>query len=246
MFPGMSSPTAIVISDAHLGAVPPDRARRLLSFLEAVPEHGDELLVNGDLFDFWFEWREAVLREHFPVLRALADLADAGVRIRMVGGNHDAWGGDFLRDEIGVEWLDAPLITRVGGRRAYVAHGDGLAGGDWGYRLLKRLIRSRPAEALVRLFHPDVVRPLVGLVSRTESEVEGPPTYHRADILSEHARQLLRGNSELELVIFSHSHRPELRAVEGERHYLNPGNWIHHFTYGVVSEDGVRLEEWRS
>ena len=244
IFPAMTSGTTLVISDAHLGAVPSDRERRLISFLRAVPDLGDELLINGDLFDFWFEWRHVVLREHFPVLRALAELTAAGIPVRMVGGNHDAWGGDFLREEIGVEWIEGPVRTRVGGRKAYLAHGDGLAGGDWGYRLLKAVIRSRPARAMFGALHPDLARALVDRVSRTDREVRGGATHHRAEELSRHADEILRDEPGLELVVFGHSHRPELREGPGGGHYLNPGDWIHHFTYGVVSPGELRLEEW--
>jgi UDP-2,3-diacylglucosamine hydrolase len=240
----MSEPTALVISDAHLGATPPDRAERLLSFLESVPDRADELLVNGDLFDFWFEWREVILREHFPVLRSLAGLVEAGVRVRMVGGNHDAWAGDFLTGEIGVEWMEGPSRIRLGGRRAYVAHGDGMAPGDWSYRILKAVVRSRPAEALFRLVHPDLARRLIRSVSRTGREVRHGPLPHRADVLSDHAVEILRREHDLDLVIFGHAHRPELRPVSGDRHYLNPGDWINHFTYGRVTPDEVRLREW--
>ena len=46
----------VVVSDAHLGVAPPAVEEALLAFLEAVPDLGDCLLVNGDLFDFWFSY----------------------------------------------------------------------------------------------------------------------------------------------------------------------------------------------
>ena len=42
--------TLVIISDAHLGVAPPGTEEALLEFLEAVPELGDCLLINGDLF----------------------------------------------------------------------------------------------------------------------------------------------------------------------------------------------------
>ena len=238
----MSPPRALVLSDAHLGAVPERSERRLAAFLRAAPERADELVLAGDLFDFWFEYRTVVLREHFGVLRRLADAVDAGLRIRLVGGNHDAWGGSFLREQVGVEPVDGPVVTDVGGRRTYLAHGDGLGGGDWGYRALKRVIRSRPAVEAFRLLPPDLSVPLVRRLSRTGGGEAGAAS--RAEPLAEHAADLLRSDPELELVIFGHSHRPRLDEVEPGRHYLNPGDWIESFTYGEVDADGVRLERW--
>src|SRR6266536_6602188 len=64
----------VVVSDAHLGVAPPDVEERLLAFLEAVPTLGDCLLVNGDLFDFWFSYSRVIPREGFRVTSALAAL----------------------------------------------------------------------------------------------------------------------------------------------------------------------------
>lgn len=242
------SERALIVSDAHLGATADASRDRLIDFLERAPYTADELIVNGDLFDFWFEWRTAVPSEHFAVLRALARVVDAGVRVRHVAGNHDAWGGDFLTEQVGLELVEAPLVTEVGGRRTFLAHGDGLAGGDWGYRALKAFVRSGPAVALFRALHPDLAHAVIDRISRTERDVEAGEhgAGERAEVLSEHADRLLREDPSLQLVIFGHSHRPELREVEPGRHYLNAGDWIQHFTYGVVTPEGVSLERWEA
>lgn len=238
--------TTVVVSDAHLGAVPPASERAFLGFLRAVPDLTRDLVINGDLFDFWFEYRSVVLREHFPVLRRLADLVDAGVRVRLVAGNHDAWGGSFLRDELGLELVDGPSRLRLRGHDTLLAHGDGLGSGDLGYRFLKRLIRGRTARFAFRLLHPDLARPLVRRLSGTPERHEAGPGSEadRADRLSEHASRLLTEEPELELVIFGHAHRPELREVFPGRFYLNAGDWIHHHTYGVVAPHGLELRRW--
>lgn len=235
----------IVVSDAHFGAVPPENERAFLQFLRGIPDQADELLVNGDLFDFWFEYGSVVLREHFPLLRRLADLVESGVRVRMTGGNHDAWAGSFLRDDLGLDWLETPAVIELAGRRTFVAHGDGMAAGNRGYRVLTRLLRSRASEALFRLLHPDLGRRLVAGVSRTAAEVDAGGVPHQADALSERAASMLHERPELDLVIFGHAHRPELREIEPGRHYLNAGDWIRHCTYGVVERQEVRVKRWR-
>lgn len=235
-----------VISDVHLGGVPEENEARFLDFLGAARESADALVIAGDLFDFWFEYRTVVLREHFDALRGLADLVEAGVEVRMIGGNHDAWGGEFLREQVGVEWLPGPVVTQIAGRTTYLAHGDGLADGDWGYRALKRVVRSGPARSLFRLLHPDLAGPLVRRLSRTSERERGEADSERerAEALSDHAASLLRERRELDLVVFGHAHRPELRRVEDDRHYLNPGDWIHSFSYGVLTPGEIRLGEW--
>src|SRR5258707_4235164 len=54
----------LVVADAHLGQVPPAVASAFHRFLDAVPDLGDALVINGDLFDFWFEYRSVIPRRH--------------------------------------------------------------------------------------------------------------------------------------------------------------------------------------
>lgn len=239
--------STVIVSDAHLGAAPPEHESALLEFLARVPEMAPDLLINGDLFDFWFEYQTVILSRHFRVLRVLSEIVEAGVRIRMLGGNHDSWGGRFLEEEIGIELVEGPIVTDVGGRRSYVAHGDGLGGGDWGYRALKTVIRSRPARIAFRQIHPDWSARLIRLVSRTESRhgrPDDPASDVRANRLRDLAKDLLSADGELELVVFGHCHRPELLEVSPGRYYLNSGDWLHHCTWARVSPRGVELNRW--
>ncbi len=111
-------------------------------------------------------------QEHFRVLAALAEVVDAGVPVWFVGGNHDAWGGSFLRERVGVRVVDGPLEMELAGRRTLVAHGDGVGAGDLGYRLLKAVIRNRVTVRAFRALHPDWGSWVAGRVSSTEHKAE--------------------------------------------------------------------------
>ncbi|MGD8496348.1 MAG: UDP-2,3-diacylglucosamine diphosphatase [Gemmatimonadales bacterium] len=241
----MPDHASIIVSDAHLGAAPAAHERAFHEFLAWAGDATNDLVINGDLFDFWFEYRTVILSRHFGTLRQLADIVDAGTRVRLVGGNHDSWGGAFLVEEIGLELVDGPVITDVGGRRTYLAHGDGLGSGDLGYRVLKRVIRSRPARALFRQVHPDWSAGLIGLVSRTESRQGLPDAGRtRAAALEAHARDVLETNSAIDLVALGHCHIPELVEIAPGRHYLNTGDWVHHCTWASAGPEGVELHRW--
>src|SRR5690606_13931689 len=112
--PAMQRPDYIA-SDVHLGAVPRETEQAFLAFLDHVGAHARTLLLAGDLFDFWFEWGPVVPGKHFRVLSALAELVDAGIPVTLLGGNHDAWGGRFLREEVGVAFHPDPVRLELGG-----------------------------------------------------------------------------------------------------------------------------------
>ena len=241
------SERTVVVSDIHLGAVAEENARAFLAFLAEAHRWGDELLINGDLFDFWFEYRQVIPRGQLDVLARLRRLVEGGMPVLFMGGNHDAWGGSFLRDEVGVEILEEPARRRIAGRRAYIAHGDGLGPADRGYRVLRRAARSRVGRGLFRWIHPDLGLPLARLASGTRRAQAGGfrSESPRASLLARHAVEILAAHEDVDLVVFGHSHRPEVTELAPGRFYLNSGDWLHHNSFAVVTPDGIRLESYR-
>lgn len=243
----MPSPTVYLASDVHLGAVDAAREREFVSWLEWAGARAGEIVINGDLFDFWFEYRHAIPRGHTRVLGALAALVDGGIPVRMMGGNHDWWGGDYLEQEIGVAFHRDPITLELGGRRTLLAHGDGLGRGDLGYRMLRLALRGRVTRWAFRWLHPDVGAWVAERVSGTHDRLDGPGAHdrHRSDALASWARERLDEDPALELVALGHTHVPRLDEVAPGRWYLNSGDWVYHRSYAVL-EDGVppRLEEW--
>lgn len=235
-----------IASDVHLGAVPRETERAFLDFLEHVGAHAGSLLLVGDLFDFWFEWGPVIPGKHIRVLAALAGLVDAGIPVTLMGGNHDAWGGRFLREEVGVAFHAGMIRTEVAGRPALVAHGDGVGRGDLRYRLLKAVLRSRPAIAGFRMIHPELGLRLARAVSSTESKVESDIAARgRARYIEEWALGQLRADPELAFVICGHSHLPVAQQVEPGRYYLNSGDWIRHASYITVrGGEAPELHRW--
>src|SRR5215211_1640097 len=168
----MSDLPYLIVSDAHLGAVPRATEAAFRDFLAHVPGAASGLLINGDLFDFWFEYGTVILREHYRTLAALATVVEAGVPVTFMGGNHDAWAGSFLRDEVGIALLDGPTELELAGRWTLVAHGDGVGRGDYKYRALKRFIRSPVVVGAFRVLHPDLGTRIARIASTTEHKAD--------------------------------------------------------------------------
>ncbi|MDB4947637.1 MAG: Calcineurin-like phosphoesterase superfamily domain protein [Gemmatimonadetes bacterium] len=236
----MSHKPVYVVSDTHLGAVPPATERAFRGFLAHVREHASELLINGDLFDFWFEYRSVILREHFRVVAALADVVEAGVPVTFVGGNHDAWAGSFLRDEVGIRVIDGPVRMELGGRRTLVAHGDGVGAGDLRYRMLKAVIRSRVSIRAFRALHPDLGRRIANVASTTEHKAGTGDVRakNRADFIEAWGVREMEADASLDLVLTGHAHVPLVREVAPGRFYANSGDWIRSYTYLVLPPEG--------
>lgn len=237
-----------ITSDVHLGAVPRDTERAFLGFLEHVGSEGRRLLIVGDLFDFWFEYGEIIPGRHFRVLAALADLVDGGVDVVLTGGNHDAWGGRFLEEHVGVEFHPDQVRTEIAGRPALLAHGDGVGRGDVRYRMLKALIRSRPVVAAFRAIHPELGLRIARVASSTEGKAHPAPdpgAAGRARFIEAWAMDRLHAEPGLGWVVCGHAHLPALVEVTPGRYYLNGGDWLSHRSYLTVDADGgPSLHRW--
>jgi UDP-2,3-diacylglucosamine hydrolase len=236
-----------ITSDVHLGAVPESTERRFVRFLEHVGAEGSRLILPGDLFDFWFEYGDVIPGEHFRVLAALADLVEAGVPVTVTGGNHDAWGGRFLEEHVGVAFHAGHVRTEIAGRPALLAHGDGVGTGDLKYRALKKLLRNRVTIAAFRALHPELGLRLARRVSSTEAKADSDPgKLGRAAFIEEWARQQLAAEPDLTYVVCGHAHLPAVLEVTDGRFYLNAGDWLSHCSYITVTANGEpSLRTWQ-
>lgn len=234
----MSKRPVLLASDVHLGAAPPEHEEAFLEWLASTPDRASAVVLNGDLFDFWFEYLWGTTAGHGHALRVLEDVVSSGIPVTLLGGNHDWWGGRFLRDEVGVEFLQDPVVRDLAGYRAFVGHGDGLGPGDEGYRFLKWVLRGRPTRLAYSLLPPRLGDRIARRVSSTSERWGGPTDHdrHRAGALSDWAVSKLEEEPGLDLVVLGHTHVPEVREVGDGRWYVNLGDWVHHRTYLELEE----------
>lgn len=231
-----------VFSDAHLGFASAGVHGRVLSFLRHCRQAAGAVVINGDLFEFWFEWKTVIPRSSYRILAALADLREAGIPVLMVAGNHDCWGGEVLTKDVGVEYRLDPWEGRVGNWATRVEHGDGLRPReDRGYRALRKVLRNRLAIRAFRWLHPDLSTPLAGGSSHASR------TYAARDQgrgLLDSARRVLGERADLELLMYGHSHVPALVRVSPTQIYANAGSWLDRPTFVRITDDRIAIREW--
>jgi UDP-2,3-diacylglucosamine hydrolase len=245
----------LVVSDLHLGAVPASTERSFREFLQYANDEAAGLLINGDLFDVWLASRHFVVRDHVRVLAAIAEVVEAGVPVYFVGGNHDAleFGGEALRDDLGVTLLEEPARIKLGSHEALVIHGDGVDVPAPAYHKRHPILRSRWFRWMAqRVLHLDTIYDRVSESSTTRRIVDrhlrgestGPKPY--AGRIEQWARAALRNDPRIEIVLAGHSHLPAKIEVEQGRFYVNSGDWISHMTYVVLpaNHSAPELRRW--
>lgn len=232
-----------IFSDAHLGADSPEKEAeklsKIASLFSMVKSDGERLVILGDLFDFWFEYKYAIPKAHQHILFLLTELIESGVAIDYVSGNHDFWMGDFFEREIGVHLHRDRLDIKYNEKNLHLIHGDGLACADRGYRLLKRILRSRFNIWLYRKLPPDWAFPLAKAVSgSSRNYTSNRDSSFIADYEKYAAKQL---DSGFDIVVIGHLHIPAFRNFNNGI-YINSGDFINHFSYARLADGKISLD----
>lgn len=239
------------ISDLHLGAAyfmdTRMHERAVVNWLRAIAPSARSLYLVGDVLDYWFEYRHVVPRGYVRFFGELARLADSGVKVTWLIGNHDIWIFDYLPTELGIRVVDGVLSEEIEGRRFIISHGDGLGRIPTGMRVIRTLFRCRLCQRLFAAVHP---RWTVGLAYKWSSynrrkHHTGPTaTPPVTDPLVQwvRAEQLTHPTPPVDYYVFGHYHTVEDRMVEGAR-MIVLGDWITNMSYGTFNGTDFTLHK---
>ena len=237
----------LIFSDVHLKVTQEDKEehREFISFLRGIdPAEFDRIIILGDLFDFWFEYKHVVFSGYFNVLRAFAELRDQGIDLHLVCGNHDFWAGRFLRDELGMQIHRIDYRCTFGDRRVLLIHGDGMNPKDVSYRIYKSFARSRLVIWLFSLLHPDWamwIAEAASNASRVRYERRHAKWGEEPRSLHDFAKEVLAMGG-VDVLLCGHTHEPvkeTLPTPQGPGLYINTGDWLNRRSYVVW--DGERF-----
>ena len=239
-------------SDQHFGAPTPEKSRpreeKFVRWLDEIKDDAQVLFLMGDLFDFWHEWKYVIPRGYVRVLGKLAELKDRGVELYLFVGNHDLWMKDYFETEIGCKVYFEKQYFIINGKNFLLAHGDGLGPGDKGYKRMKKLFTNPVAQWLFRWFHPDLAMRLAVYFSTKNKLISGEEDKaflgEDKEFLILYAKEKLK-NEQIDYFVFGHRHLPMVLDLnEGAAKYINLGDWIGYFTYGVFQHN-FELKEYQ-
>lgn len=240
----------LIVADAHIpldGRAGSDEMIR--RFGEMVDHYADSLqtlVLLGDLFDFWYEWRHVVPKRAFPLLHRFRGLVDRGVSVHYFAGNHDFRLAGFLQNEVGIELHMDEWEAEFDGRRYWFHHGDGLARSDVSYRRMKRVFRNPIAQKLFgSIIHPDLALNLGRTTSETgrkKHEQLGGRIWPPQSEYLETAQRVI--GADYDVVVIGHTHTAADVELKGG-HFHNPGAWGDDGSYSVIEGGLPKHEVWK-
>lgn len=240
------------LSDFHLGA--PDhnssleREKCIVKFLDDIKDDADEVFLVGDMFDFWYEYRKVVPKGFVRLLGKLAELSDSGISMHFFVGNHDMWMKDYFQKELNIPvYFEAKEFER-NGKKLLIGHGDGLGPGDHGYKRLKKLFRNPVSKWFFGMLPPVIGMGLANYLSRRSRAQTGSTEEiflgEDKEWLLIYSKEVLK-KKKFDFFIFGHRHLPIDYRLENGSRYINLGDWIRYYTYGVFDGETFTLKSVR-
>lgn len=244
-------PKYYFISDCHLGYGrdrDADRARerRLLFVLEKIADEAKSgnaagLFIVGDLFDSWFEYRQVIPKRHVRTIAMLAKIREY-IPVEYLMGNHDFGHKDYFEKELNIPIHGGDIEKVLNGKRIYIAHGDGKALNDTGYIILRSILRNKFLLWCYSWLHPDIGIWIAERMSGgSRAYTDNRDALQKQDGLRIYAEKKIAEG--FDYVIMGHRHKAEIIDVEGKGTYINLGDWLKSYTYGVFDENGFRIEQ---
>jgi UDP-2,3-diacylglucosamine hydrolase len=247
------------ISDAHLGSLampaPKEQEKHLCRFLDEIKPQAESIFILGDLFDFWFEYKNVVPKGYTRLLGKLSELTDMGIAVHLFTGNHDIWCKDYLARECGITIHYRPEVLEIEGKKIFLAHGDGLGDRDRKFLILRSIFHNRFCQWLFRWLHPDMGMSF-GLhwakhsrlkhQSSPENPQGGDPPYLGEDKepLVGFAKEFIRQHPSIDFFIFGHRHIELDLMLTHQKRLLILGDWITQFTYAEFSNGQISLKNY--
>jgi len=238
-------------SDNHLGAPTHEqslpREKKFVAWLDEVKQDAAAIFLMGDMFDFWFEYKTVVPKGFTRTLGKLAEISDSGIPIHYFVGNHDLWMNGYFEEELNIPVYHHPKEFTFNNKTFLIGHGDGLGPGDKGYKRMKKVFTNPFSKWLFRWLHPDLGVKLAQYMSVKNKLISGDDD---AKFLGEENEWLVQyckkkqEEKHRDYYVFGHRHLPLNIDISENSKYINLGDWIQYYTYGVFNGEKMELKEY--
>ena len=238
-------------SDNHLGAPTNEasrpREKKFVAGLDDIKHDAAAIFLMGDLFDFWFEYKTVVPKGFTRTLGKLAEISDSGIPIHYFVGNHDLWMNGYFEEELGIPVYHKPEEFTFNDTSVFIGHGDGLGPGDKGYKRMKKVFTSPFFQWLFKWMHPDIGIKIGQYMSVKNKMISGDDDAkflgEDNEWLAVYCKRKLE-DKHRDYFVFGHRHLPLEIDLNEKSKYINLGDWIQYYTYGVFDGETFELKTY--
>ena len=233
----------VFISDLHLSPDHPKTVMQFFRFMKTQVPYYQELVILGDLFDYWVG--DDTIETAAPVVKTLAYAASVGKRILITQGNRDVMLGADFAAACGATLMAPEVTVSCMGRRVLLAHGDQWCTKDAEYQKFRAMTRD-PQWQTGALSLP--VDKRIELATRARAQSENTKTAKSAEMMDVVDVDVYKAAKAAgaDIVIHGHTHRPASHEMADIERWVIP-DWDldsegkTHWGY-IRTVDGKRLQ----
>lgn len=236
------------ISDIHLlinsSNNEHEKIEKLFRFFDFVKKNKGTLIINGDLFDFYYEYPHVIPKKYFNTYVKILELNKAGIEIHYLLGNHDYWVMDFITEQLNMIVHKEDVEFELNDKKFYITHGDGLLSWEKGYRVVKKLLHNKFFIWLFRWLHPTLGYRFAEWIASRSRHFEHSKEHNqkvREELINVSTPVIQSG---IDYYITGHYHQhTEERIGKGKLIIL--GEWIMTFSYAVYDGKELSLKKFK-
>lgn len=233
-----------IISDNHFmlesSKLEKERRKKLFKLFDKIKKTGGTLILGGDFFDFWIEFKNGIPHYYQDILDELEILSNHKIEIHYVLGNHDYWDFGFFHKKFGAITYKNDFIFSIKNKKILITHGDGILKNDYLYRFMRTILRNKIIMFLFSLIPEKIGCSIAQKISSTKKK------FGAKHILNTNLKEELESfaikkfKENIDVVLMGHYHQLGIKNINNKL-FINLGDWINHFTVTKLTEQG----EWK-
>lgn len=218
--------------------------RKLCRWFDMVKKDAKAIYLLGDIFDYWFEYKNVIPRGFTRVLGKISELTDSGIEIHFFIGNHDIWISDYLRNECGLITHTEPMVVDFDTKKFFLAHGDGLGDEDKKFKIIRRIFHSKTLRKPFAAIHPRWTVGFAHAWAKHSRETGEMLNYlgEEKEHLVQFSKKHLKIAPNINFFVFGHRHILLDLMITTTSRVIILGDWINYFSFGVWDGQNFSLE----
>lgn len=232
---------AIFFSDVHLERNDSRKISTVTTFVREICIQAELIFILGDLFEFFYGYKNYIYPWYLEVIDALKGLTEKGKKVYFLEGNHEFQLGNALKNYAGIECL-RELSIEIDKKKVFLSHGNEFIKNN-----PLRFLKSRFVYSVMEALGPDFTWKTAMLSSMLLSDKKKP---YREDI-KQKFRLLAKARLDegYDVVILAHTHMPdrvEFGTGNFRKLYLNTGDLFKYHSYIEYETDrGFEIKEYK-
>lgn len=215
----------LFMSDIHY----PIRGDIFLEFLWDNYMDFDRIYLLGDIFEFYFGYKNFIYRHHIKLFSLLRTVSKKK-KLYIFEGNHE-YKLESLRQFIDAHIVKRRLIEKIDGLTIHMEHGDMIDREDIAYTTFRNALKNQVMLHVIEYIKPSLLLFLSKKASHfSKTNIKSKKNRRTDKALEKFASFKIKNGTDA--VILAHTHNPVL-IKRNSGVYINTGDFLEHFTYAT-------------